>query len=198
LFQLFFDYQGVDFYKSFLHEYNTEKELTNNTDKTILAMGDSFTAGNGSWPAYLKRAFPHYRVINSGVGGTEIPQTLASARRRFPEFKPDIFIYQIYIGNDLAYKNPLNWEKLSLARNLWWTVLNRFPIVQYIRDKLGSIRYLSSFNFTPDLELTTVTGKEKVISIKKDNTEIGKTSEWLNMDKRGIDTSEVFSPEKYN
>ena len=198
LFQLFFDYQMVDFYKSFLHEYNTEKELTNNTDKTILAMGDSFTAGNGSWPGYLKRNLPHYRVINSGVGGTEIPQTLASARKRFTEFKPDIFIYQIYIGNDLAYKNPLNWKKLSLARNLWWILLNRFPVLQIIREKLVSLSLLSFLNYSPDLELTTITGNEKGISAKKDNTEIGGTSEWLFMDKRGIDTSRVFSPEKYN
>lgn len=198
LFQLLFDYQIFDFYKSFLHEYNTEEELTKNTEETILSMGDSFTAGNGSWPGYLKRDLPHYRVINSGVGGTEIPQTLASARKRFTEFKPDIFIYQIYIGNDLAYKNPLNWKKLSLARNLWWILLNRFPVLQIIREKLGSISLLSFLNYSPDLELTTVTGNEKGISAKKDNTEIGGTSEWLFMDKRGIDTSEVFSPEKYN
>ena len=130
-------FQWIDSYAPELSSFNAPQDLHPDSRPTVLTMGDSFTAGNQSYPAHLRTAVPHWRVINAGVSGSGIFQALLIAPRRFAQFEPRLLIYQIYVGNDLidvAY-HP-NWRQFSLARNLWWTLTRYVTVVPYLRYRL--------------------------------------------------------------
>jgi hypothetical protein len=131
----------IDFYKPELKFLNSKDDLSKQNNKdTILVMGDSFTAANDNYPNILRNIFPNYRIINSGVSGTGIIQAEIIGIGRVPQFKPKIFIYQIYIGNDLFdITYPVNWEKISFGRNLYWFIANRLPLASYMNYRLGQI-----------------------------------------------------------
>jgi hypothetical protein len=103
-------------------------------------MGDSFTAGNSSYPNILRNMLPNYRIINSGIPGSGIIQASIIAKRRIEEFKPNIFIYQIYVGNDLLdISYPLNWKRLSFMRNMYWFASNHIRIISFLNYRLGQL-----------------------------------------------------------
>jgi len=131
----------IDFYAPELNFLNSKNDLSGGNDKdTILIMGDSFTAGNGNYPNILRNLFPHYRIINSGIPGTGIIQAEIIGKKRIAQFKPKVFIYQIYTGNDLFdIRYPVNWKNISFVRNLYWLVANRLPVVSYINYRLGQL-----------------------------------------------------------
>jgi hypothetical protein len=131
----------VDFYRPELVAFNPEHDLAEDENReTILFMGDSFTAGNMNYPNILRTMSPRYRIINSGVSGTGIVQAEVMAKKRADRFSPKIFVYQIYIGNDLFdIRYPVNWDRISLARNIYWFIANRIRAVAYINYRLGQI-----------------------------------------------------------
>lgn len=184
--QFVYDYQIIDFYRSELQAYNTNEDVDKAPVETILAMGDSFTAGEGSWPGYLKNYFPDYRIINSGVGATGVQDALAMAKRRFSRFQPDIFIYQIYVGNDLVFKYKRDWSNLSFTRNVWWSITNNFPVLQHIRRKI--------LNYRPPTKTSPQPVIETQAQQKATETNVPMLHE---VDTRGINTDEVFGPDKY-
>lgn len=66
----------------------------------ILAVGDSFTAGSDvvdrdTWPAQLERLIGR-RVINAGVGGYGVDQTVLNAERLLPIITPRLVLVGIY------------------------------------------------------------------------------------------------------
>jgi lysophospholipase L1-like esterase len=70
------------------------------TQGSVLAVGDSFTAGSevvneDTWPAQLERALG-IRVINAGVGGYGVDQAVLNAERLLPILKPRAVIVGIY------------------------------------------------------------------------------------------------------
>jgi hypothetical protein len=70
------------------------------TPGSVLAVGDSFTAGSevvneDTWPAQLERALG-VRVINAGVGGYGVDQAVLNAERLLPILKPRAVIVGIY------------------------------------------------------------------------------------------------------
>jgi hypothetical protein len=82
-----------------------------------MAMGDSFSAGPNTWVIFLRSKLPSYRIISAAVSATGVYESLYVAPRRFREFKPQVFIYQIFVGNDLQdIRRPLNWGTMSAAR----------------------------------------------------------------------------------
>jgi hypothetical protein len=131
----------VDFYRPELAAFNPEHDLSGEDDReTILFMGDSFTAGNMNYPNILRAMRPRYRIINSAVSGTGIVQAEVMAKKRADRFSPKIFVYQIYIGNDLFdIRYPVNWERISPARNIYWFIANRVRAVAYINYRLGQM-----------------------------------------------------------
>lgn len=90
--------------------------------KTVLALGDSFTAGTASWPARLDRLMgPDWRVVNAGIGGSTITQAVVIGRRRAAQFRPDLVIYQTYVGNDLQdLRHPREAATISPLRRVYW------------------------------------------------------------------------------
>ncbi|MFQ5964399.1 MAG: hypothetical protein ACE5KZ_08960 [Candidatus Scalinduaceae bacterium] len=121
--------------------YNKDKGLNNEGSmKNILIMGDSFTAGQESYPYIMQRNLRNYRIINSGLSGTGAIQASIIAPKRFKKFKPSIFIYQIYVGNDLFdITYPVNWRTLSFSRNMYWKASNYFRSISFLNYRLGQI-----------------------------------------------------------
>lgn len=132
----------IDFYKPELLTYNSALDLSGkNKKKTILIMGDSFTAGPNTYPNILRTQLPHYRIINSGISGSGIIQTSIIAKRRIEEFSPNKFIYQIYVGNDLFdISYPVNWRSISFMRNMYWLASNHLRIISFLNYRLGQLK----------------------------------------------------------
>lgn len=141
-------YGIIDFYKDELFAYNLKDDLSGDNGKeTILIMGDSFTAGNTTYPNFLRERFPNYKIINSSVAGSGIIQASTIAKRRIKKFNPSVFIYQIYVGNDLLdITYPINWKKISMARNIYWFISNNIRVTSYINYKFGQKNSLMKKN----------------------------------------------------
>lgn len=136
----FYRWQVVDTYWPELRTLNSPEDLSADSRRTVLIMGDSFTASPGSYAGILKQAFPELRIINGGVSGTGVVQAEFMARRRFHAFHPSIFIYQIYVGNDLLdVRYPVNWAELSVGRNFYWLIANQLRSISYVNYRLGQI-----------------------------------------------------------
>ncbi len=74
------------------------------TDKTVLAVGDSFTFGadvadRETWPTYLQ-ADVGRRIVNGGVPGYGLDQMVLQAERVVPAVRPDILVVS-FIADDL-------------------------------------------------------------------------------------------------
>lgn len=131
----------IDFYKAELLAYNSTNDLSEHNEKnTILIIGDSFTAANNSYPNILRNILHNYRIINSGISGSGIIQASIISEKRINKFKPNIFIYQIYVGNDLFdITYPTNWKSISFMRNIYWFASNHIRLVSYLNYKLGQL-----------------------------------------------------------
>ncbi len=119
VFEGIYRYQLIDFYQPELRTNNRPADLRDASHKTLMAMGDSFSVlpQNDNWVAFLRLHLPSYRIINAAVSATGIFESLYTAPGRFRQFKPQVFIYQVYVGNDLQdIRRPLNWRTMTLPR----------------------------------------------------------------------------------
>lgn len=119
--------QWIDFHRADLVASNRSDTLADDSRPTILAFGDSFTAGRDNWPAGLQRRLgPGTRVVNSGVGGTTIRQMRIIAEGRIRRFDPGLVICQVYTGNDLVdLRHPAADGRIGRLRRLYWSVTDR-------------------------------------------------------------------------
>jgi len=139
--ELVYRTQVVDTYGPELRAFNPPEVLTADGRPALLAMGDSFTAGHASYTGILQDRLRDWRVINSGIGGTGILQALYTVRNRFARFRPTVFVYQIYVGNDLFdIRYPVNWHAISPTRNAYWLVANHLRVVGFLNYRLGQVR----------------------------------------------------------
>jgi len=146
-------FQIIDTYNPELQAFNPDNILDDDESTTILALGDSFTAGNNSYPVTLRNNLDGYRVINSGISGTGINEALLIAPHRFLDFKPSIFIYQIYVGNDLMnIRYPVNWNTLSLQRNMYWTLIRYVRSLAYLNYRLSQVSDMNIHKNVKDSE----------------------------------------------
>src|SRR5215831_19949144 len=134
-------FQIVDTYRPELHTFNPPQLLAPDNRPTLLVMGDSFTAGRTSYAGILQDTLQEWRVINAAVSGTGVLQALYMAPQRFAQFHPTIFLYQIYVGNDLFdIRYPMNWRTISPLRNLYWLLANHLRVIGYLNYRLGHLR----------------------------------------------------------
>jgi len=122
VFEFIYRYQLIDCYQPELRTYNSPTDLGEASLKTLMVMGDSFSVlpQNDNWVDFLRLHLPSYRIINAAVSATGIFESLYTAPRRFREFQPQVFIYQIYVGNDLQdIRRPLNWRTMTLPRYVY-------------------------------------------------------------------------------
>src|SRR5215475_11485957 len=133
--------QLVDTYRPELHTFNPSQVLVPNDQPTLLVMGDSFTASRTSYAGILQDTLQEWRIINAAVSGTGVLQALYMAPKRFAQFHPSIFLYQVYVGNDLFdIRYPTNWRTISLVRNLYWFFANHLRVVGYLNYRLRQVK----------------------------------------------------------
>jgi hypothetical protein len=134
-------FQLVDTYRPELHTLNPPQVLAPNAEPTLLVMGDSFTASRTSYAGILQDTLQEWRVINAGVSGTGARQALYIASNRFAQFHPSIFLYQVYVGNDLFdIRYPTNWRTISLVRNVYWFLANHLHVIGYLNYRLRQVK----------------------------------------------------------
>ena len=162
--------QLLDTYGPELRSYNDPEQLSAaESDRTMLIMGDSFSVQSHSYGALLQKRLREWRVINSGVSGTGIIQALLMAPNRFSRFQPSIFIYQIYVGNDLFdIRYPINWVDVPVPRTLYWKVANHLRVLSFINYRLSQLlnpgQYRtpeSKFELSAELEAQQTFSAEK-------------------------------------
>ena len=114
--------QWIDFHHGDLEASNPPAALEPSSRPTILALGDSFTAGRDNWPGSLQSLIgPGIRVVNSGVGGSSIRQMRAMIDGRLRRFQPQWVILQVYTGNDLSdLRHSVESGEIGPLRRLYW------------------------------------------------------------------------------
>jgi hypothetical protein len=133
--------QLIDTYRPELHTFNPSQVLVAHDQPTLLVMGDSFTAGRMSYAGILQDTLREWRVINAAVTGTGVLQALFMAPSRFAQFHPAIFLYQVYVGNDLFdIRYPLNWRTISPGRNVYWFLANHLRVIGYLNYRLRQLK----------------------------------------------------------
>jgi hypothetical protein len=127
----------------------------------ILAVGDSYTAGSevvdeDTWPAQLEKLLRR-RVINAGVGGYGVDQSVLNAERLLPILNPKVVIVGIYDEDVLRvrYKdfnapkpyfvrengqwihrnNPVPTRSEPVAEPLYKTVLSRSLVAHMLAQR---------------------------------------------------------------
>jgi hypothetical protein len=143
LFEVIYRYQLVDTYRPELRALNRPEDLAaDSKGRTILIMGDSFTASDRSYPAILRASLPQYRVINAGLTATGVLEATTIAPARFRKFKPSVFIYQIFVGNDLFnIRYPISWSRISLGRNIFWSMAQQLRSFGYLNYRAAQHLY---------------------------------------------------------
>ena len=137
----------VQIFDTYLPELNAYNPSIKNAprDKRMLVFGDSFTADE-SYLEWMRKIKPDYEIINSGVCGTGIVQTLIMVQKRIKRFDPSIIIYQIYVGNDLLnIKYPINWRKGHFLINSYWTLERYFRSLGFLAYRLSQFKFFQSF-----------------------------------------------------
>ena len=126
------------FYASEIHYLNDE---TSKKDTTILFFGDSFTAQQAGYINILRKQFPAYRLINSAVPGTGAQEMSYMSSGRIKKYTPTAVVIQLYVGNDLLdIRHPVNWEKLTYPRNIYWWLSDRSHVLRWVNYKLGQFK----------------------------------------------------------
>jgi hypothetical protein len=134
-------WQLVDTYASELHTFNLDERLRDIGKPTLLIMGDSFTASRASYAGLLQETLQEWRVVNAAVSGTGVLQALYMAPQRFADFRPFLFVYQVYVGNDLFdLRYPTSGPTIAPLRNLYWWIANHLRVVSYLNYRLRQLK----------------------------------------------------------
>jgi hypothetical protein len=127
----------------------------------------------------MRPYLPDFRIINGAIGGTGIIEADIIAPRRFNTFEPDIFIYQIYIGNDLInISPPVNWSSLSVLRNIYWSAIPYFRSLAFLNFRFGQL-------FKDNANLAMMLPNDAQVGGRRENRVKG-------------ELGREFAPEKYN
>lgn len=144
LLEIMYRFQVIEFYQAELNARNPKEDMQDSkARKTILVFGDSFSVQDKNYSELIrKRLSSDYRTINSAITGSSIVEAAYIAPKRIKTFDPDIFIYQIYVGNDLLpITHSLNWEKSSWIRNIYWWLSERINVLSFINYRLGQFNW---------------------------------------------------------
>lgn len=143
--EITYRWQLIEFYNPELNVLNPPQK--NVSGKKILVFGDSFSADQHSYVNLLRDSFPEYDFVNASISGTGIQETNLIAPDRIRKFKPDIVIYQVYVGNDLTdIQKPVNRKKISLSRNLYWWLSDKLFCLRFLNYRLAQYKYNLGMN----------------------------------------------------
>jgi hypothetical protein len=160
LFEVVYRYQWFDSYAAEFEALNENEnadrsEQEDGEELSILVCGDSFSATPQGWVSELRSLYPEHQFINAAVPGTGIRETLILAPDRIEQFQPDVFIYQVYVGNDLFdIDRPTNWSDISIMRNVFWSMSDVFLSLRLVNYKIG--------------QYSSIVGSDSIIDVSKD------------------------------
>ncbi|MEM9820570.1 MAG: SGNH/GDSL hydrolase family protein [Bacteroidota bacterium] len=164
LLELCFRCYWFDFYRGNLLTLNPAASLKANKDSTLLVLGDSFSADPKGYVNQLRATLPHYQIVNAAIPGTCARQHALLLPTRIQQFQPDLFIYQIYVGNDLLeWRHPLQSPHISRLRKIYWWLADRIWVLGYLNAKLPQVRQAvyQDLPSTIDPKLLEVFSQEK-------------------------------------
>lgn len=151
LIELAYRYQWVDFYATEWRALNGPK--TASGGKSILFAGDSFTADPQSYAQLWPDTGTLFQRFNAAVPGTGPRQAHCFLPGRIREVRPDIFVYQLYVGNDLLDgRHPWNGRALSAGRRAYWWLSDRAIWLAWLNYKAGAWGRPPIFSETKPLE----------------------------------------------
>lgn len=143
LLEITYRYQLIDFYSTEWESLN--KNQTCETNEKILIFGDSFSADPIGWVTKIRVIDTNSTYYNASIPGTGLETFRLIAKDRIDEVNPSTVIIQLYIGNDLYdFEKPVNWNELSILRNLYWSVSSNFRVLNYLNYKSGQFAMNSS------------------------------------------------------
>jgi hypothetical protein len=89
----------------------------------------------------LREVLPNHQIINSSISGTCVREHALLFPSRIKKFPPDLFIYQMYVGNDLLeWRHPIQSPDISRLRKMYWWMADRISVLGYINAKMPQIR----------------------------------------------------------
>lgn len=141
--EMIYRLQLIDCYRGELEQNNRPGDLKSPSDKkTLLIMGDSFAAQRDTFAFDLRRSLDEdWRTINSAIGGTGVIQAKILAPGRFHRFVPQLFLYEVYVGNDLFdLRYPSAWGRVSPLRSFYWLGSRNIRSLAWLNYKIGQIR----------------------------------------------------------
>jgi hypothetical protein len=143
--EITYRWQLIEFYQPELKALNPLKPIV--SGKKVLVFGDSFSADQHSYVNLLRDSFPVYDFVNASISGTGIQETNLIAPDRIRAFKPEMVIYQVYLGNDLTdIQKPVNRKKISLSRNLYWLLSDKLFCLRFLNYRLAQFKYSLGMN----------------------------------------------------
>lgn len=136
--EISYRYYWIDFYKTEFNALNKNHPV-NPSKKTVLLFGDSFSAQEISYARLLQDS-SNINLINLSIPGSCALQHELYSTKKINEYKPNAIIFQVYVGNDLLdISHPLNWEKVSFTRNLYWLLRDQFTVIGYINYRIAQL-----------------------------------------------------------
>ncbi len=149
--ELAYRFQLLDTYRSELCAYNPHDVINGAWQgQTLLAIGDSFTAGTASYPDVLRSLLPGWRIVNCGIPGTGVVQADIVAPNRLRKFKPTVCVYQIFVGNDLFdIRYPAGGSHVAVARRVYWYLASYLRSLSFLNYRLGQWKSGTPAKYTP-------------------------------------------------
>lgn len=136
--EISYRYYWIDFYKTEFKALNKNHPIIP-SKKTALLFGDSFSAQEISYSRLLQDS-SNINLINLSIPGSCALQHELYAPKKINEYKPNAVIFQVYVGNDLLdISHPLNWEKVSFTRNLYWLLRDQFTVIGYLNYRIAQL-----------------------------------------------------------
>lgn len=134
--ECFYRFQWVDFYAN-EWRFQNQEVVPRKGRKTVLVFGDSFSADPNGWVTQWRKS-DNFTVYNAAVPGIGPETHRLLCNNRVAITRPNTVIVQLYEGNDLYdVQKPVNWERFSTGRNLFWTCTDYLRCLQWMNYRLG-------------------------------------------------------------
>lgn len=139
LFEASFRSYFIDFYQASFEYLNLGFEKKNKS-KSLMIVGDSFSAFKQGYAQTLRDSLQEYKVSNISVPGTSIREQYLFGRHHIKKEEPDILIFQFYIGNDLfSWNHPAKMD-VSLQRKIYWKLSEHLWSLNFINYSLAGLK----------------------------------------------------------
>ena len=140
LFELCFRLYLIDFYGNEFKYLNANFK-DRGGDKNLTIVGDSFSAFEKGYGQLIYDSLANYNVRNYSVSGTSVREQYLFGKHHIKREKPDILVFQFYLGNDLfSWNHHSPKGDISFLRNSYWQVSEHLWSLNFINHRLAGLR----------------------------------------------------------